>query len=27
VLDGNLDDVIAALQKADTEALLGAAGD
>ena len=27
VLDGNLDDVIAALQRADTEALLGAAGD
>ena len=27
VLDGNLDDMIAALQKADTEALLGAAGD
>jgi peptide chain release factor 1 len=27
VLDGNLDDVIAALEKADTEALLGAAGD
>ncbi len=27
VLDGSLDDVIAALEKADTEALLGAAGD
>ena len=27
VLDGNLDDVVAALEKADTEALLGAAGD
>jgi len=27
VLDGNLDDVVAALQKADTEALLGAGGD
>jgi peptide chain release factor 1 len=26
VLDGNLDDVVAALEKADTEALLGAAG-
>ena len=27
VLDGSLDDVVAALEKADTEALLGAAGD
>ena len=27
VLDGSLDDVIAALEKADTEALLGARGD